>query len=80
MSNLLSNLITSALWTLAIAAVVTDRLLWPFVRSIFVALTEDTTVAAIAPATPVAPVTLAKTAAIKSPRARRGKHAFAVTA
>ena len=80
-----NTLITSALWTIAIAHCLTDRVLKPFVLSVYAALIEEAGV------TPVVPVALAAApslvvepapepviaAVVKTPRPARRRKASA---
>ena len=86
MSNLLSNVITSALWTIAIAHVLTDRVLRPIFSALLVELlplpTDEplviTAVASTVSITPEPEPTPVITAVV--PRRKRGrprKHAVA---
>lgn len=67
-----NHFINACMWTIAIAYVLTDRLLWPFIRSVFTELTTEVP-AAIAPPVLAVAVTDAPAlveAAVK-PRPRR---------
>jgi hypothetical protein len=87
MTNLLSNVITSSLWTLAVIHVLTDRVVRPFVSALLVELLplpadEPLLLATVTPTVSITPApepTPVTTAVI--PRRKRGrprKHAVAI--
>ena len=68
-----NHLMTTLMWAIAIAHVLTDRVLWPFVQSVFAELMTETPAAAAAPPLLTVAVTEAPAsveAAVK-PRPRR---------
>ena len=84
-----NTLITSALWTIAIAHCLTDRVLKPFLLSIYAALIDEAGVIPVTSVTvPVAPALVVEPApepvsqaAVKTPRpARRRKSSAKVAA
>ena len=74
-NSILSNVITSLLWTAAICHVLTDRLLKPFALSMFAALVDETAVApAVLTIVPTPVVVEPAVVAVTTPRpARRRK-------
>lgn len=71
-----NQLMTTLMWAIAIAHVLTDRILWPFIQSAFDELTADADVPASAPpmltvAAPPAKEPVTKAPATPRPARRR---------
>ncbi len=80
-----NQLMTTLMWAIAIAHVLTDRILWPFIQSAFTELTTETPAAVSPPVLTVAvteaPVKEPATKAPVTPRpARRRKSSAKVVA
>ena len=81
MSN---SIMTTLMWAIAIAHVLTDRILWPFIQSAFTKLTTETNTAIAAPVLTAAvaapPVKAPATKAPATPRPARRRRSSTKTA
>ena len=78
-----NSIMTTLMWAIAIAHVLTDRILWPFIQSAFTELTTDAAVVAppvLAAAVTEVPVKTPATKAPATPRPARRRRSTAKAA